>query len=57
MAKKKFVFNKQLLIPIAALLALIIFNLINDPTFFKITLGKNSDGNPVLSGNLISIID
>ena len=57
MAKKKFVFNKQLLIPLAALLALIIFNLINDPSFFKITNEKNSEGNSVLSGNLISIID
>lgn len=47
----------QIFIPIAALLLLVLFNLIADPTFFKITLDKNSDGNPVLNGNLITIID
>ena len=35
----------QLVIPIAALLLLAIFNLIADPSFFRITLGTNSDGN------------
>ncbi len=54
---KKRVFNKQLLIPIAALVALALFNLIVDPSFFKITLGTNSAGNPVLSGYLITILD
>ncbi|MBR6403884.1 MAG: ABC transporter permease [Eubacterium sp.] len=54
---KKTTFNKQLLIPIAALVALALFNLINDPSFFKITLGTNSLGNPVLSGYLITILD
>ena len=49
--------RKQIFIPIAALLILAIFNFIMDPSFFKITLGHNSDGDPVLSGNLISIID
>lgn len=49
--------HHQLLIPIAALLLLTIFNLIADPSFFQITMGHNSDGNPVLSGYLISIID
>ncbi|MCR5215306.1 MAG: ABC transporter permease [Eubacterium sp.] len=53
----KKVFNKQLLIPIAALAALAIFNLIVDPSFFKISLGTNSAGNPVLSGYLITILD
>ena len=57
MAKKKLNFNKQLLIPIAALVALILFNLIMDPSFFKITLGTNSEGNPVLNGYLITILD
>ena len=57
MNKKKFVFNKQLLIPLAALLALAIFNLIVDPSFFKITLGENSTGDPVLNGYLITILD
>ena len=47
----------QIIIPIAALLLLALFNLIADPSFFKITLKDNSNGDPVLSGNLISIID
>lgn len=47
----------QLFIPIAALLILAVFNLIADPSFFKITLDRNSDGNPVLNGYLITIID
>ena len=34
-----------------------IFNLIADPSFYKITLGYNSAGNPVLSGYLITILD
>ena len=54
---KKSTFNKQLLIPIAALVALALFNLIKDPSFFKITMGTNSVGNPVLSGYLITILD
>lgn len=51
------ILQNQMVIPIAALLLLAIFNLIADPSFFHITLGRNSAGNPVLSGNLISIID
>ena len=47
----------QLFIPIVALLLLIIFNLIGDPTFFKISLVTNSNGDAVLSGNIISILD
>lgn len=49
--------RKQIFIPIAALLLLAIFNLIADPSFFKITLGKTSSGSNVLTGNLITIID
>ena len=55
--KKKFTFNKQLLIPLAAILLLTVFNLIADPSFFAIKLDQNSAGNPVLSGNLITILD
>ncbi|SCW42786.1 simple sugar transport system permease protein [Eubacterium ruminantium] len=55
--QKKRTFNKQLLIPLAALVALAVFNFIVDPSFFKITLVKNSSGNPVLLGNPISILD
>ncbi|MBQ7505917.1 MAG: ABC transporter permease [Lachnospiraceae bacterium] len=55
--KKKSYANKQILIPLAALAALIIFNLIMDPGFFRITLGTNNAGNPILSGYLITILD
>ena len=51
------IFRRQIFIPIAALLILAIFNLIADPPFYKITLGYNSAGNPVLSGYLITILD
>ena len=49
--------RNQMFIPVLALLALALFNLIADPGFFKITLGTNSLGNPVLSGYLITILD
>ena len=51
------VFRRQIFIPIAALLILALFNLITDPSFFKITVGQNSLGDPVLSGYLITILD
>lgn len=49
--------KKQIFIPIAALLILVIFNLVADPSFFAITLDQNSAGFPVLSGYLITILD
>ncbi len=49
--------RKQIFIPIAALFFLLLFNLIFDPGFFVITLGTNSAGDPVLSGNLITVIN
>lgn len=49
--------RRQIFIPILALLLLAVFNLIADPSFFKITLGYNSAGNPVLSGYLMTILD
>lgn len=49
--------RKQIFIPIIALLLLALFNLIADPSFYRITLGFNSDGNPVLSGYLMTILD
>ncbi len=49
--------GKQIIIPLAALIFLALFNLIMDPGFFKITLGTNSAGYPVLSGYLITILD
>lgn len=51
------IFKRQIFIPIAAMLALLLFNLIIDPSFFHISLIKNSAGDPVLSGNLISILN
>ena len=53
----KSIVRQQIFIPIAAMLILIIFNLIADPSFFQITMQPNSEGYNVLSGNLISIID
>ena len=47
----------QLFIPLAALALLVLFNLIADPTFFAVTVKENSLGNPVLSGNIISVLD
>ncbi|MCR4649590.1 MAG: ABC transporter permease [Lachnospiraceae bacterium] len=47
----------QLTIPIIAICLLVIFNLIRDPAFFSIALSHNNEGNLVLSGNLISIIN
>lgn len=47
----------QMFIPIMALLLLAIVNLIVDPGFFKVTLGTNNSGDPVLSGSLITILD
>lgn len=52
----------QLIIPLAALGILILFNLvrgivIGDLRFFSIGTRINNDGNTVLTGNLISIID
>lgn len=49
--------HSQIMIPLAALILLIVFNFIADPGFFKISLGTNAAGNPVLSGYLITILD
>ncbi len=51
------IFRNQIFIPIAALVILALFNLAADPSFFKISFGYNSVGNPVLSGYLITILD
>ena len=47
----------QLLIPLVALGLLLLFNLLRDPGFYAIGLSMNNSGNPVLTGNIISIID
>lgn len=49
--------QKQFFIPVAALTILVLFNLIMDPSFFAINLGTNSNGDPVLSGYLITILN
>ena len=53
----KKIFQSQLAIPLIALIVLVIFNLIRDPSFFSILIKKNNMGNTVLSGNLISILN
>ena len=55
--KKSILASRQIFIPIAALLLLALFNLVLDPSFFKITLGHNSAGDPVLTGYLMTILD
>ncbi len=47
----------QLLVPLIALLALVLFNLIRDPGFFSVEMVANNNGDPVLKGNLISILN
>ena len=53
--KKSILASRQIFIPIAALLLLALFNFVLDPSFFKITLGHNSAGDPVLTGYLMTI--
>ncbi len=53
----KKLFQSQLAIPIVALILLVVFNLIRDPSFFSIAIKKNNFGYTVLSGNLISILN
>ena len=53
----KKLFASQLAIPLVALIVLVVFNLIRDPSFFSIVIKKNNFGNTVLSGNLISILN
>lgn len=47
----------QLVIPLFSLFLIIVFNLIRDVGFFSISIVTNNQGNPVLSGNLISILN
>ncbi|HMM31023.1 MAG TPA: ABC transporter permease [Clostridia bacterium] len=49
--------RSQLVVPLFALLLLIVFNLIRDVGFFSLTVTTNNDGNTVLSGNIISILN
>ena len=56
-SKASQIVRKQIFIPVAALLLLVLFNLIADPSFFQISYSTSSDGSPVLSGYLITILD
>lgn len=49
--------RNQMFIPLLALAVLFIFNLIADPSFFKIMATTNNAGNSVLTGNPITILD
>ena len=49
--------NSQLLIPLIAILLLVVFNLFRDPSFFSVGIAANNNGDPVLQGNLISILN
>ena len=57
MSNLKKITSNQLFIPLMALILLAVINLINDPGFFKVALGTNNAGYPVLSGYLITILD
>lgn len=49
--------SSQIFIPLLALVLLAVFNLIVDPGFYKITLGYNNEGYPILSGYLVTILN
>ncbi len=49
--------NTQLLIPLIAIAILVVFNLFRDPAFFSVGIAANNNGDPVLQGNLISILN
>lgn len=49
--------RSQLIVPLFSLFLLIVFNLIRDVGFFSLAIITNNDGNTVLSGNLISILN
>ena len=47
----------QLIVPAVAILIIIVFNLIRDPSFFSVEITLNNNGNAVLAGNLIAILN
>lgn len=53
----KKVARHRLFIPIVFLLVLILLNVFINPGFLRISMGKDSAGNPVLIGNLINILN
>lgn len=53
----KKVVGHKLFIPIAFLVFLLLTNAFINPSFLKISLGRDSNSNPVLIGNLINILN
>ncbi len=53
----KALFRHKLFIPIAFLVFLLLINVFINPGFLKISMGKDSSGNPVLIGNIINILN
>ncbi len=53
----KAVIRHRLFIPIAFLTFLLLINVFINPGFLKISLGRDSVGNPVLIGNIINILN
>ena len=51
------ILRHRLVIPIAFLAFLLLVNIFINPSFLKISLGNDSNGNPVLIGNLINILN
>ena len=49
--------HAQLLVPLLSILLIMVFNLFRDPSFFSVYMSTNNLGNPVLAGNLISILN
>lgn len=47
----------QLLVPLLSIMMIVVFNLLRDPGFFSIEISTNNLGNPVLTGNLVSILN
>jgi len=53
----KALIKHRLFIPIAFLAFLLLINVFINPGFLKISMGSDSNGNPVLIGNLINILN
>lgn len=47
----------RLFIPILFLICLLLLNIFINPSFLKISFGTDSDGNPVLIGNIVNILN
>lgn len=53
----KVIIRHKLFIPIAFLTFLLLINMFINPAFLRITMGRDSNGNPVLIGNIINILN